>query len=239
MPVSIKFINEAIKEAKKTGITKFDVLGFDYEMGIDFSELNHQGVDVQFKIIPREVFDRKAVEKGHVKFYDVAYIEIKPIIKGRGNSKTVAIELCDFSVFYNQDNTGEIEESLKAGSSKIKIENGRVIKLFKEKNSDIIKEEVLTKQWTDWVDYWAVDFNMENKKEIVRSVDPKTNEEKEEWTGGYIFENEWQSFRTKNDRKLELTSAEKEVSKGRLKIAVKVVDIFGNDTTKVIEVNIS
>ena len=40
------------------------------------------------------------------------------------------------------------------------------------------------------------------------------------------------------DRSLELVSAEKEVSKGRRKIAVKVVDIFGNDTTKVIEVMI-
>lgn len=58
------------------------------------------------------------------------------------------------------------------------------------------------------------------------------------WTGGYIFENEWQSFRTKKDRKLELTSAEKEVTKGRRRIAVKVVDIFGNDTTKVVEVNV-
>ena len=86
---------------------------------------------------------------------------------------------------------------------------------------------------------------MENRKEIVRSVDPDTQEEKEEWTGGYIFENEWQSFRTKKERKLELVSAEKEVSlpvrqagKGRRKIAVKVVDIFGNDTTRVIEVNV-
>lgn len=96
----------------------------------------------------------------------------------------------------------------------------------------------MTKTWTDWVDYWSVDFDMESKKEIVRVVDSKTGEEKEEWTGGYIFENEWQSFRTKKMRKLELVSAEKEVSKGRRKIAVKVVDIFGNDTTKVIEVNI-
>ena len=79
---------------------------------------------------------------------------------------------------------------------------------------------------------------MESKKEIVRVIDPKTGEEKEEWTGGYIFENEWQSFRTKKNRKLELISAERTVSKGRRKIGVKVVDIFGNDTTRVIEVNI-
>ena len=60
----------------------------------------------------------------------------------------------------------------------------------------------------------------------------------EKWTGNYIFENEWQSFRTKKDRNLELTSVPKEVPKGHRKIAVKVVDIFGNDTTKVVEVNI-
>ena len=237
-PVSSKFVDEAIKEAKTKGITKFDVLGFDYEMGIDFSELSRHGVDVQFKVIPREVFDRRAVEKGHVKFYDVAYIEVKPIVKGRGKNKIVTIELCDFSVFYNQDSVEETESSLKEGSSKIVIENGQVIKIAKDKKTSLVSKEVLTKKWTDWVDYWSVDFDMESKKEIVRVIDSKTGKEKEEWTGGYIFENEWQSFRTKKDRKLELVSAEKEVSKGQRKIAVKVVDIFGNDTTKVIEVNI-
>jgi len=237
-PVSSVFVDKAIKEAREKGITKFDVLGFDYEMGIDFAELSRQGVDVQFKVIPREVFDRRAVERGHVKFYDVAYIEVKPIIKGRANYKTIAVELCDFSVFYNQDSVEETESSLKDGSNKIVIENGQIIKLSKDKKSAVVTKEILTKKWTDWVDYWSVDFNMESRKEIIHLVDPKTQEEKEEWTGGYIFENEWQSFRTKKDRKLELVSAEKEVSKGRRKIAVKVVDIFGNDTTRVIEVNI-
>ena len=239
MPVTLAFVDEAIKEAQNKGITKFDVLGFDYEMGLDFAELSRQGVDVQFKVIPREVFDRRAVEKGHVKFYDVAYIEIKPILKGRGNNKTIAVELSDFSVFYNQDSVEEVEDTLKEGSSKIVIENGQVIKVSKDKKTALVTKEILTKKWSDWVDYWSIDFNMESKKEIVRSVDPITKEEKEEWTGGYIFENEWQSFRTKKDRKLELVSAEKEVSKGRRKIAVKVVDIFGNDTTRIIEVNIS
>jgi len=238
-PVSSAFVDEAIKEAREKGITKFDVLGFDYEMGLDFAELSRQGVDVQFKVIPREVFDRRAVEKGHVKFYDVAYIEIKPVIKGRGKNKTIAVELRDFSVFYNQDSVEETEGSLREGASKIVIENGQVIKVSKDKKTALVTKEILTKKWADWVDYWSVDFNMESRKEIVRSLDPDTQEEKEEWTGGYIFENEWQSFRTKKDRKLELISAEKEVSKGRRKIAVKVVDIFGNDTTRVIEVNIS
>ena len=237
-PVTNDFLEKIISECKEKKITKADVLGFDYEMGLNFESAKKLGIDVQFKVIPREVFDRKAVEKGQVKFYDVAYIEVKPIIRGRGNAKEVAIELTDFSVFYNQDNTGEVEEKLQSGGSKIVIENGQVIKISKDKQTDIIEKEVLTKKWTDWIDYWSVDFDFESKKEIVRVVDEKTGEEKEEWTGSYIFENEWQSFRTKKDRSLELTSAFKDAQKGKMKIAVKVIDIFGNDTTKVIEVNI-
>ena len=237
-PVTNDFLEKIIKECKEKKITKADILGFDYEMGLDFESTKKLGIDVQFKVIPREVFDKRAVEKGQVKFYDVAYIEVKPMIRGRGNAKEVAIELTDFSVFYNQDNTGEVEEKLKSGGNKIIIENGQVIKISKDKNSDIIEREVLTKKWTDWIDYWSVDFEFESKKEIVRVVDEKTSEEKEEWTGNYIFENEWQSFRTKKDRTLELTSAFKEVHKGKRKIAVKVIDIFGNDTTKVVEINI-
>ena len=237
-PVTSDFLERVIAECKEKKITKADVLGFDYEMGLDFDSAKKLGIDVQFKVIPREVFDKKAVEKGQVKFYDVAYIEVKPIIRGRANAKEVAIELTDFSVFYNQDNTGEVEDKLRSGGSKVVIENGQVIKISKDKQTEIISKEVLTKKWTDWIDYWSVDFEFESKKEIVRVIDEKTGEEKEEWTGGYIFENEWQSFRTKKDRSLELTSVFKEVSKGKLKIAVKVIDIFGNDTTKDIEVNI-
>jgi adenine-specific DNA-methyltransferase len=238
LPVSASSVEYVIEWCQKGGFTKVDILGFDYEMGIDFEAAKKIGLDIQFKVIPREVFDKKAVEKGQVKFYDVAYIEVKPIIRGRGNTKELAIELTDFSVFYNQDNTGEVEEKLQSGGNKIIIENGQVIKISKDKQTDIIEKEVLTKKWTDWIDYWSVDFGFESKKEIVRIVDEKSGEEKEEWTGSYIFENEWQSFRTKKNRSLELTTAFKTVPKGKLRIAVKVIDIFGNDTTKVIDLNI-
>ena len=62
-------------ECKEKSITKIDVLGFDYEMGLDFQEYKDQGIDIAFRIIPREVFDKKAVEKGQVKFYDVRLLK--------------------------------------------------------------------------------------------------------------------------------------------------------------------
>ena len=59
----------------------------------------------------------------------------------------------------------------------------------------------------------------------------------EVWTGDYVFENEWQSFRTKANRDLELKSVTKDLPPGKHKIAVKVVDIFGNDSMKVVEID--
>ena len=86
MPVSSSAVEYAVASLKQEKFTKADILGFDYEMGLDFSHYKDQGIDIAFRIIPREVFDKKAVEKGQVKFYDVAFIEVKPIIKGKGNN---------------------------------------------------------------------------------------------------------------------------------------------------------
>lgn len=204
-PVSSKLIQDIVNECKDKKLTKVDVLGFDYEMGMDLQEHKDQGIDIVFRIIPREVFDKKVVEKGQVKFYDVAYIEAKPIIKGRVNSKEVAIELTDFSVFYNQDDSGEIIETLRPGGSKVIVENGQVVKIFKHKVTELVTSEILTKKWSDWIDYWAVDFNFADRKEIISEID-KDGKIVERWTGDYIFDNEWQSFRTKKNRNLELVS---------------------------------
>src|SRR5208337_2033428 len=121
------------------------------------------------------------------------------------------------------------EESLKDKASKIVVERGQIVKVSKDKNG-IVSRERLTQNWKDWIDYWAVDFNFESKREIVRVKNEESGAWEERWTGDFIFENEWQSFRTKKDRKLEITSVFHECQPGRRKVAVKVVDIFGNDT---------
>lgn len=61
---------------------------------------------------------------------------------------------------------------------------------------------------------------------------------KEIWMGDYVLESEWQSFRIKKNRSLELISAFHEVMPGQRKIAVKAVDIFGNDTMMIVEVRV-
>ena len=235
LPVTRLFVDEVIKECLVKKITKVDVLAFEFEMGLFPNiqeEAKKKGIDLALKYIPRDVFDKRAVEKNQVVFHDVSYIEVKPHIKGN----SVAVELTDFSVYYNQDSIANAEATLKNGKSKLVVENGKIIKVSKDKDG-IVRRDILTKKWTDWIDYWAVDFDFENKKEVVRIKNEK-DEVVEKWTGDYIFENEWQSFRTKKDRTLELKSISHECAKGRRKIAVKVVDIFGNDTMKVVEVSL-
>lgn len=233
--VSRKAVEEVVSECVKNQITKVDILCFEHEQGLFpniINEAKEKGVDINCKIIPPDVFDKRAIEKKQVVFHDVAYIEFKPIVK----KNKISIELTGFSVDYSDDKLDEALSELKSNSSKIILNNGQIIKISRDKNG-IEKKETLTKSWKDWIDYWAVDFDFENKKEVFKRK-KDDNSFEEVWTGDYIFENEWQSFRLKNTE-LEFTSASKEItSKKFTKVAVKVVDIFGNDTMRVLKVNL-
>ena len=261
LPVTRLFVEEIILECRKNHITKVDILGFEFEMGLFpnvLDEARNKGIDIAPKYIPAEVFDKRAVERNQVVFHDVSFIEVKPhIMTGRkGRSAAVAVELTDFSVFYSQDSIAQAEEALgkKQSGSKVVVEEGQIVKLAKDKQG-VFRRERLTNHWTDWIDYWSVDFDFESKRELIRVKKELSPEEQsafegmgdaqqklmgweEQWTGDYIFENEWQSFRTKKDRSLELKSVAHECQPGRHKIAVKVVDIFGNDTMTIVEVSV-
>ncbi len=236
LPVTRLFAEEVILECRAKRVSRVDILAFEFEMGLFPNiqeEAKAKGIDLVLKYIPREVFDKRAIEKNQVVFHDVSYIEVKPHEK----KGTIAVELTDFSVYYSQDSVDHAAASMKDRANKIVVENGKIIKVSKDK-AGIVKKEVLTKKWTDWIDYWSVDFDFESKREIVREKNEATGKIEEVWTGDFVFENEWQSFRTKKDRSLEFKSAYYPCSKKRQKIAVKVVDIFGNDTMKIIEVRV-
>ncbi len=242
LPVTRLFIEELILECRKHHITRVDVLGFEFEMGLFPNLLNEakgKGIDLAAKYIPADVFDKRAVERNQVVFHDVAYIEVKTLVEpGKtGTPPTVAVELTNFSVFYSQDANTDAEQRLKNKGSRTIVDKGQIVKVSKDANG-IVRRKVLTQHWTDWIDYWSVDFDFESKREIIRVQHPETGEWKEQWTGDYIFENEWQSFRTKKDRSLELTSVAHECRPGRRKLAVKVIDIFGNDTMTIVEVSV-
>jgi len=256
LPVTRLFVEEVINQCRQRGITRCDLLAFEYELGLfpaALEEAKQKGIDLVTKTIPPDVFDKRAVDAGEVEFHEVSYIEATPRFDKKDPHK-VAVELTDFSVFHQQGQAKKAAEELKEGKSTVICEKGKLVKVTKDKDGRIEKE-VLTKKWHDWIDYWAVDFDYESRKEIIKRTkgfgtkgeqdvfipEPGSLVEYEEvWSGNYIFENEWQSFRTKKDRELELTSAWHTYTKpGKHIIAVKVVDIFGNDTMTLVPINVS
>jgi site-specific DNA-methyltransferase (adenine-specific)/adenine-specific DNA-methyltransferase len=262
LPVGRLFVEEVITETRKRGATRVDVLAFEFEMGLFpavLEEARQKGIDLTPKYIPPEVFDKRAVERGEVLFHDIAFVEAAArYAKGKSAKEklTLRIELTDFSVHYTQGAMDAAIADLKDGKSEVVCDAGQLVKISKSKDG-VVKRETLTRHWTDWVDYWAVDFDYESRREIVRerkdsgfagtpegespsapSADGDDAFE-ERWTGSYIFENEWQSFRTRRNRELELVTAEHSYDRpGRYTVAVKVIDIFGNDTMTLVPVSV-
>jgi hypothetical protein len=86
-------------------------------------------------------------------------------------------------------------------------------------NNELIPPDVRAKiaRWSDYVDYWAVDWDFQND----------------------AFVNGWTSYRTRRSRALQLTSEPHEYpGPGVYRLLVKVIDIFGNDTSQVFEVKV-
>ncbi len=72
------------------------------------------------------------------------------------------------------------------------------------------------KQWTQWIDYWAIDWD--NK--------------------GDTFHNEWQSYRTRKSSDIEMKTTHDYEASGAYVVVIKVIDILGNDTTKSVTVEV-
>jgi adenine-specific DNA-methyltransferase len=70
------------------------------------------------------------------------------------------------------------------------------------------------KHWSQMIDYWAVDWDFKDD----------------------TFHNQWQSYRTRQDPKLELKAKYEYSEPGDYKLVVKVIDILGNDTTKTLDI---
>jgi len=86
-------------------------------------------------------------------------------------------------------------------------------------NDELIPPEVREKihKWSDYVDYWAVDWDFQND----------------------TFVNQWTSYRTRRERALALkTDPHVYDAPGTYRILVKVIDIFGNDTSQAFEIEV-
>ena len=180
-PVTIQEVIEAMEECEKLGNRELHILGWEWEMGLNdaIQEIAKQKkIKLKLRTIPMEVLDRQAVEKGDIRFFELAYFKVDIKVK----NKIVWVELKDFVIPHTDLIPDDVKEKIK--------------------------------EWTDWIDYWAIDFDFRND----------------------TFNNGWTSYRTKKERTLILKADHTYKNKGKYKIFVKVIDIFGIDTSQVYEV---
>ncbi len=159
-----------------------DVLGWEFAFELNETAQKiaaESRVDVAFKKIPREVLEKRAVEQGDIKFFELGALSVDSKLTKR----ELSIELTDFLI--------PIDD--------VPEETRRAIK-----------------HWSQMIDYWAVDWDFRND----------------------TFHNQWQSYRTRQDPKLETKAKYLYSEPGDYKLLVKVIDILGNDTTKTIDIKV-
>ena len=199
------------------------------------------------------IISGKAVHVGPID-YPVTKGEVEECLKEAKNNGFDSLDILgwDFEMEFNDRILRELRESYDFGISLRIIPNevmdkraveagdvdfyehafleakiatsGRRVKVNLENfiipNPESIPEELRDKilKWSDFIDYWSVDWNYRDD----------------------TFHNEWQEFRTKKKKNLQLSSMEHHYdAPGTYKVMVKVIDVFGNDTTTTKEVTVA
>lgn len=93
------------------------------------------------------------------------------------------------------------------------------LKDFVIPNSDLIPDDMRSKisKWSDYIDYWAIDWDFRND----------------------TFMQGWVAYRTRKERSLPLASDPHRYEQpGKYRILVKVIDVFGNDTSQAYDIEV-
>ncbi len=189
-PVSVSDVRQIVAEFRRAagtgdnapGVQSVDVLGWDF--AFELNEVARQdalkaGIELHLVRIPREVLEKRAVEQGDIRFFELAALDVSDKVKGA----ELTLTLENFIIPLD-----DVPADIQAAVS----------------------------HWSQWIDYWAVDWD--NK--------------------GDAFHNEWQTYRTRSSSSIDLAATHTYVEPGEYSVVVKVIDILGNDTTKVVNVKV-
>lgn len=105
----------------------------------------------------------------------------------------------------------EIDTEIKGGEVILKITDFQL-----PPNASLAEIASKVKDSKELIDYWAIDWDYK----------------------GDTFYNQWQSFRVKKNPRVDYEVRHEYQESGEHQIMVKVIDVFGNDTNKVIKVRI-
>ena len=187
-PVTIDEIDQAVDECQRLRQSELHVLGWEWEMGLAGPNndvrrggLMHDSAKARGVRLMLLQIPREVMEQQVSDASDVRFFELAYL--------EAAIET---------------PEQLTA---QVRLKD------FVIPNVELIPDEVRGKvrAWSDYIDYWAVDWDFRND----------------------TFMQGWVAYRTRKERALPLASdPHRYDSPGTYQVLVKVIDIFGNDTSQ-------
>jgi adenine-specific DNA-methyltransferase len=193
-PVTIDEVNQALDECVALKQTELHVLGWEWEMG-----LAGPNNDVRKGSLMHEIARQKGVK--------LLLLQIPREVMEQQAAEKGDVRF--FELAYFEVNISKPERLA------VQVE----LKNFATPNVDLIPKDVRSKikKWSDYIDYWAVDWDFHND----------------------TFMQGWVAYRTRKERKLPLTSdLHRYETPGKYRILVKVIDIFGNDTSQAFDVDV-
>ena len=192
-PVTIDELELALNECARLKQGELHVLGWEWEMGLAGSNnvqrggLMHEAAKARGVRLMLLQIPREVMEQQAVDRDDVRFFELAYLEAVVERPKKLTVQV--------------------------------TLKDFVVPSSELIPDEVRDKvaKWSDYIDYWAVDWDFQND----------------------TFMQEWVAYRTRKDRTLSLNSDSHTYEKpGKYRALVKVIDIFGNDTSQALDVEV-
>ena len=192
-PVTIDELELALNECSRLKQGELHVLGWEWEMGLAGSNnvrrggLMHEAAKARGVKLMLLQIPREVMEQQAVDRNDIRFFELAYL--------------------------EAVVEKPKKLTAQVTLKD------FVVPSSELIPDEVRDKvaEWSDYIDYWAVDWDFQND----------------------TFMQEWVAYRTRKDRTLPLISDSHTYEKpGKYRALVKVIDIFGNDTSQALDVEV-
>ena len=193
-PVTIGEIEAAVDECCALKQRELHVLGWEWEMG-----LAGPNNDVRRGGLMHQVAKTKGVK---LLLLQIPRELMEQQAADRGDVRFFELAYLEAEVEKPEKRTAQV-----------------ALKDFVIPNPELVPDDVRGKirKWSDWIDYWAVDWDFHND----------------------TFLQGWVAYRTRKDRTLPLTSDPHAYERpGRYRVLVKVIDVFGNDTSQVFDVEV-
>lgn len=193
-PVTIEDVNNAIDECLRVNQPELHVLGWEWEMG-----LAGPNNDVRKGSPMHEIARSKGVK--------LVLLQIPREVMEMQVTSSEDVHF--FELAYLE---AEMRHP-KEGAVQVALVD------FVIPNAELLPEEVRSQvdKWSDYVDYWAVDWNFQSD----------------------TFMQGWVAYRTRKERKLPLVSDVHIYDEpGNYRVLLKVIDVFGNDTSQAFDVEV-